>query len=315
MYAQAEAHHGAPTDPGAHRFECGSCGAVLTVPAHERATVCPYCDAPTVVERPASIVARPSFALGFVIAQERANELARKWIRGRWFARRDFLRAPIEKTRGVYLPAYLYGALARTWYSADIGENYTETETYTTRDSQGRTVTRTRTVVRTEWRHLRGQHETYVRDVLVTASRSLSNDALEAIEPFDLRAIKRYDPALVAGFQCEEPSLDPRASGEVARAEASAKLGAELARFMPGDTHRNLERSTQVDAEHLELMLLPIWVMAVKYAADKPAARVLVNGQTGKVAGDVPRSAIKIALAVLVCIGLIVAALLALGGS
>lgn len=315
MYAQPEVVHGATPAEAGHRFECGSCGAVLVVEAHERATICPYCDAPSVVERPASMVARPSFALGFVIGQARAHELATRWIKGRWFARSDFLRAPIDKTRGVYLPAYLYGAIARTRYSAEIGENYTETETYTTRDAQGRTVVRTRVVTRTEWRHLAGQHETYVRDVLVTASRSLPNDALEAIEPFDLRALKRYDPAMIAGFQAEEPSIEPHVSGEMARAEAAAKLGADLERFMPGDTHRNLERSTHVDAEHLDLALLPLWVLAVRYDAAKPPARVLVNGQTGKVSGEVPRSALKIALAVLSCLFLVALALLLLAGS
>ncbi|MBC7172696.1 MAG: hypothetical protein H5U40_09730, partial [Polyangiaceae bacterium] len=176
MHAEIEATSGMPLATGAHRFECGSCGAVLTVEAHERASICPYCDAPSVIERPASMVAPPTFALGFVIPREHAYELAGRWIKSRWFARSDFLRAPVEKTRGVYLPAYLYGATARTRYAADIGENYTETETYVTRDAQGRTVTRTRVVVRTEWRRLSGYHEAYVRDVLVTASRSLSND-------------------------------------------------------------------------------------------------------------------------------------------
>jgi hypothetical protein len=303
---------GVPDPSLGHRFECGMCGAVLKVQVHERTTICPYCDAPAVVERPGAAVALPSFALGFVVAQEQAHAFAHKWIKSRWFARSDFLRAPIDKTRGVYLPAYLYGAVARSRYSADIGENYTETETYVTRDPQGKMVTRTRTVVKTEWRSLHGEHACYVRDVVVTASRSLPNDALERIEPFDLRALKRYDPAVVSGWNAEEPSLEPQACGELARAEAMAKVGAALAAFMPGDSYRNLQHWTQPEAECLELLLLPIWVLAVRYHPEKPPARVLVNGQTGKVGGDVPRSAVKITLAVLACIALVLIPLLVL---
>jgi hypothetical protein len=306
----------APAPPrGAYRFECGECGAVLTVASYERSTVCPYCDAPAVVERSGTVAASPAFALGFVIPRERAHELARAWIRGRWFARSDFLRAPIGKTRGVYLPAYLYGAVARTRYAAEIGEAYTETETYTTTDSQGRTVTRTRVVTKTEWRPLEGEHAAYVRDVVVTASRSLPNDVLERIEPFDLRALRRYAPAMIAGWQSEEPSLEPAACGELARAEAVAKIGEELPRFMPGDSYRGLRYQTSVASECLDLVLLPIWVLAVRYADGKPAARVLVNGQSGRVSGDVPRSAWKIALAVLACLGLIALGVLLLGSS
>ena len=51
------------------------------------------------------------------------------------------------RRQGIYVPAYLYSAVARSAYTAQIGEDYTETETYT--DSDGKT--QTRTVTRTDW--------------------------------------------------------------------------------------------------------------------------------------------------------------------
>src|SRR5690606_16192924 len=117
---------------------------------------------------------------------------------------RGFFRDPKLKTasisemRGVYVPAYLYAAIAHSSYSASIGEEYQETETYTT-TVNGKTVTRTRTVTKTEWRPLSGRHSAYVMDVIVTASRGLPNAELEAVEPFDLRQMRRYDGALISG--------------------------------------------------------------------------------------------------------------------
>jgi hypothetical protein len=197
------------------------------------------------------------------------------------------------------LPAYLYGAVASTEYSASIGENYTETETYTTTDSNGKTVTRTRTVTKTEWRSLSGNHSCYVVDVIVSASRGVTNAALEAVEPFDLRALRRYADSFISGWLAEEPSRSKDDCFQLAHDETVSKIGERLTRFMPGDTHRNLQHRTQLSHEVIDLVLLPIWTYAVRYAEDRPPIQILVNGQTGRVGGKIPVSTTKVTVAVI----------------
>ncbi len=283
---------------------CDNCGAVLQIAAEARTANCPYCDHPSVVERPASADRPlPSFVLGFVLGQEDAFGKASSWIRGSsFFARSDFRRAALEKIRAVYLPAYLYGALADTSYSAQIGENYTETETYTTTDSDGKSVTKTRTVTKTEWMALSGAHNSYVRDIVVTASRAIGNDELEAVEPFDFRALRRYDMAMVSGWTSEEPSLSLDECFGLAHQEALETVGKKLNDFMPGDSHRDLRHQTSLHDEVIDLLLLPLWVFAVNYHPKKEPVRILVNGQTGEVGGSVPLSWLKITMAVLLVI-------------
>ncbi len=284
---------------------CDNCGAVLQIAPNERTANCPYCDHPSVVpgtaspDRPA-----PTFALGFVLNQNVAFAKAASWIKSTsLFARSDFRKAPLEKIRSVYLPAYLYGSLAETAYSAQIGEDYTETETYTTTDSEGNTTTETRTVTKTEWRSLSGQHDSYVRDIIVTASRVIPNDELEAVEPFDLRALRRYDMGMVSGWTCEEPSLSQGECFSLAHDEALATVSDKLGSFMPGDSHRELRFQTRLHDEVIDLMLLPLWVFAVNYDPKKAPVRIIVNGQTGKVGGSVPLSVVKITLTVLLFVG------------
>ena len=136
-------------------------------------------------------------------------------------------------------------------------------------------------------------------DVLVTASRAVPNDELEALEPFDLRLLARYQPALVAGWVSEEPSLSRVRCLELARGEALGRVGQRLRDFMPGDSHRSLRHDTRLEEETLELCLVPVWVLAARYAPDAPALRVMMNGQTGRVYGQVPLSWVKVALTVL----------------
>ncbi|PTL79784.1 hypothetical protein DAT35_32770 [Vitiosangium sp. GDMCC 1.1324] len=282
-----------------------------------RTTVCPYCAAPSVVERPPSVDRpTPTFALGFALTHPAAGERVKHWLRTRnpW-SHSGLKRASLQDVRGVYVPAYLYSALAMSRYSVSIGEDYTETETYTTTEN-GKTVTKTRTVTKTEWRSLHGEHAEYVPDVLVTASRGLSNVELEKLEPFDLRVLARYEPALVAGWVAEEPSLSRDECLGLAREEALEKVGRRLESFMPGDSHRDLKHDTRLESESLDVCLVPVWVLAARYAPDKPPLRVVVNGQSGEVFGKVPLSWVKVALTVLgaAVLGLLMYLLLSRGG-
>lgn len=232
---------------------------------------------------------------------DRCVEAVRRWLAGsHFFARSDFKRAAPELTHGVYLPAYLYGAVANSEYSASIGENYTETYTTTV---NGKTVTRTRT--KTEWRPLQGRHTCYMVDVIVTASSGVSNEALEAIEPFDLRALRSYSDSFVSGWMAEEPSCDQQQCLQLANRESEEKVGRMLKNFMPGDSYSNLQYRTQLSHEVIDLLLLPVWSFAVRYADDRPPIQILVNGQTGRVGGKVPVSAIKVTAVVLIVLAVI----------
>ncbi len=282
-------------------ISCESCGACLQVEAHMRTAKCPYCASPSIIERPPTVDRpSPTFIVEFVVDQQRAVTLVKQWITGSGlFARSDFKRSAVDATQAVYVPAYLYGAVARTDYQASIGENYTVTETYTTTDANGKTVTRTRQVTKTEWRELYGDHECYVLDVLVTASAGIANHVLEAIEPFDLRAMRRYDPAIIAGWLAETPTLTLDVCQELARDESVVKIGEMLGPFMPGDSYSDLSYSTRLYDEVIDQLLLPVYSFAVRYHPEKAPVTILVNGQTGEIAGKVPISWVKVMVAVL----------------
>lgn len=266
---------------------CQTCGAVLHVDDAQRTITCPYCDSHTVIERPAAQSPDPRFVVGFIVQQKQAVRAVKQWIASRgFFTRSDFKRAALEKTRGVYVPAYLYGAIAESQYSVDIGENYT----VTTDDG---------TETRTEWRSLTGRFAAYVYDVLVTASSGVPNLSLEGLEPFNLGELRRYDPKLISGWAAEEPTLDAETCFRLAHDEAQEKVGRLLHDFMPGDKLRDLRHETRVRDETVDLVLLPIWTFAVRYHEEKPPVQILVNGQTGKIHGAVPKSTLKIALVVL----------------
>lgn len=289
-------------------LKCNHCGAELTVNGSDRTTICVFCASPSVIERPESEAGpRPAFTIGFVQPEEDVRRHVAKWLKSRSiFCPGSIRKANVEDIKGVYVPAYLYSAVTRTNYSAEIGEEYQETETYTTTNDKGETETHTRVVTYTEWRDLSGTRVANVADVLVTASQGLGNDELAGIRPYDWGAIKRYNAAMVAGWPTENASIGETECFEMARKEAQARAEAALPNFMPGDSHRSISSTTTVHEEAADLVLVPTWLLNARYAAGKPPIRIAVNGQTGAVHGKPPLSVWRILFAILLVIGILV---------
>ncbi|HEY0192700.1 MAG TPA: hypothetical protein VGC42_16385 [Kofleriaceae bacterium] len=292
-------------------FTCCQCGAGLAF-AGVKTETCPYCASPNVVDRPpAAHQPTPGLVVAFAGDAEVARGQIARWLGSRgWFADARLKHAHVEDLRGIYVPAYLYSAVAHTTYDAAIGEHYTETEDYEAKDEAGRPVTRTRTVTRTEHRTLEGRHVGYVTDVLTSASIGLAEHELAAIEPFDYLHLRRYHPALIASWIAEEFSRDAEACRRACRRDAIDDVGVRLRRFLPGDSHSDLTWQTEVAWESLEPVLVPVWVLAVRYRGDRPPLRVVINGQTGAIAGRAPLTWWKVGLAVALVAAIIVAIVL-----
>ena len=273
-------------------FRCQSCGSEVATDPQQRSYVCPFCDSTYVVEfsPDQSQRQRPEFVIGFAITKEQAHEKFTQWIKqNAWYRPGDLRLASIaEKQRGIYLPFWSFSMLAESRWRAQIGEYWYRTETYTTTDSNGKTVTRTRQVRETEWWPLSGNHHHYYNGYLVSGSRGLPQAEAERIKPFQLPALKRYQPYFLAGWSSEEYSVERDAALSMCQQEFSRREQANVGQFQPGDTHRDLRVTTQFSRVSSDLCLLPVYVLSYRY--QEKIYRFLVNGQTGKVAGDKPIS-------------------------
>src|SRR5215470_16677477 len=289
-------------------FSCGTCSAGLSF-AGVRSEVCPYCASPNVIERPPDAARpRPELVVAFTGDAAFARRRLDQWLgRRTWFADARIQRARVEDLRGIYVPAYLYSAVAHTDYTASIGEQYTEVETRETTDAEGHKKAEIRTVTRTEYRPLSGHHVGYVTDVLVSASAGLTDAELAAIEPYDYLHLRRYSPALISGWIAEEFSRDPDDCRRASREAAVDDAGLRLRRFMPGDGHSDLVWRTSVTWESLAPVLVPVWVLAVRYRDDRRPLRVVINGQTGAIAGKAPLAWWKVALAAVIAAAVVAA--------
>jgi hypothetical protein len=79
-----------------------------------------------------------------------------------------------------------------------------------------------------------------------------------------------------------------------------AKLTAMCGAQVRGDTYRNLQIHPVYSGQTFKHILVPVWLLTYNFGAK--SFQVVVNGVTGRMAGDYPKSPWKIALLVLLAI-------------
>ena len=296
-------------------FRCDSCGSQIDVVQENRSLRCPFCDSTYVVELPQEqrTFQNPEFIIGFEITRERAQELFFEWLgKNSFFRPGDLTRKALtDKQNGVYVPFWHFSMKAISQWTAQIGEYWYRTETYTVKDSNGKTRTMTRTVRETEWWPLSGIYRKYYSGYLVSASKGLPQNEALAIQPYRLTSMVRYRPMYLAGWMSEEYSIDGQAALEMTQEEFRKRDFSAIGRFLPGDTQSGLNVQTELDVGGSDLILLPVHVLSYRY--HDRVFRFLVNGQTGKNYGEKPWSSaritavvVAIALLIMIVIGLII---------
>ncbi len=282
-------------------FRCENCGSEVDAPREQRSLRCPFCDSAYVAELPIEqrTAQRPEFIIGFEVSREKAQELFFQWIGKNSFFRPGDLvtKSATEKQQGVYIPFWHFSMKAMSEWSAQIGEYWYRTETYTVKNAEGKSEVRTRTVQETEWWPLSGIYRKYYSGYLVSASKGLPQQEALAIQPYRLNTMMRYRPMYLAGWMSEEYSVSREAAMAATQQEFRTREYNAINVFLPGDVQSGLTVHTNLEVGGSDLILLPIHVLSYRYR-DK-VYRFLVNGQTGKTYGEKPWSSSKVAAVVM----------------
>jgi hypothetical protein len=274
---------------------CQHCNAISVFDPERVGQRCDFCGASALVPYEEIKEAfRPESLLPMKLGEAHVREAVRRWYRSRWFAPNKLKsRALTDTVRGLYVPYWTFDAQVHAEWTAESGYYYYQTETYT--DAQGRT--QRRQVRKVRWVPSAGALDHFFDDELVPASRGVRIDLLRQVEPFPTRDLVAYNPGFLSGWVVERYQLDLLAAARHSREQMEAKLRHLCAAQVPGDTHRNLHVAADYSKQTFKHILTPIWLLSYDYG--KRAFQVVINGYTGQIAGQYPKSWIKILLAVL----------------
>jgi len=289
--------------------KCQSCNAISVLDPARQAQNCEFCGSAQLVPYEETKAAfRPESVLPFKLSESSARDAIRAWYGKLWLAPSALKRKAMTDTvRGVYLPYWTFDARADAEWTAEAGHYYYTTETY----SEGG-QTRTREVQHVRWEPAAGRLQHFFDDDLVCASVGVHPELLRGIEPFPTQELRAYDAGYVAGWVVERYQIDLVAAAQRARDAMDAKVQSMCAQQVPGDTFRNLVVRSDYSGQTFKHILAPVWLLTYTYGAR--AFQCALNGVTGAVRGEYPKSPWKIALLVLAIFIVMVIALSFSGG-
>ena len=254
---------------------CTSCGAELVCGPETAATTCPYCGNPTVLGGQLSGKLKPEYIIPFRMDKKTAIENLKKYYKGKAFLPKAFKESNhIEEIQGVYVPFWLYDGRmeARGAYKAEISESHREGDYIVT-------TTRHFDVARV------GDAD-FVR-VPVDGSSKMPDAHMDAIEPFDYSDLKPFSTAYLPGFLADRYDEDDKKCAARVLTRMKNSTAAALHDTLGGYTGVQT-LSEQIDSRTLEphYALLPVWMLHTRWKAQD--FLFAMNGQTGKLIGDLP---------------------------
>ena len=280
------------SNDGQSEVRCSGCGANVVFVGSLTSSECPYCAAPIqrdkVHDSPKRIPVHG--ILSFQVEKEIARMNLSEWVRSRWFAPNEFLKRGVDgRFNGVYLPFWTYDSMTFSRYWGDRGDHYTVTVT----DSNNQTHTETRT----SWTSVSGSHQRFFDDVLVLATKGMSRELMDSLEPWPLTELQPFSQELLAGFLARTYEVELDEGFPIAQKRIDVAIVSDVRGLIGGDEQRVTEIKTRYDAITFKHLLLPVWLLAYRYQ-DK-SYQILINAVTGEVQGERPYSFWKITLTVL----------------
>lgn len=283
----ARAAHGWGT--ARQELQCQNCGAYTSVPPDSLTHVCPFCDSNKVIQREApQDVLRPRFLIPFKIEEKACHTIALEWMGSSWLTPKALQRlATVETFTGVYLPYWTFDSTTEADWRAEVG--HTKTERYY---SGGKWHTRTTTV----WKWESGRVKLVHDDLVVAGTARLSQLLLERIDAFNLHELAPYEPTYLAGFQAQSYDIALEKAWEEARHQMREKTRHNCRSQASTSKIRNFSMNCNFSEESWRYVLLPVYLANYHYA--EKTFQVMVNGQTGAIAGQRPVDWGKVWLAV-----------------
>ena len=260
---------------GLRIYSCTQCGGEIVADEATGATTCPYCGNPVVLTGHFAGLLKPDLVIPFKVDKNAAIEALQNHYKGKRLLPKVFKdQNHIEEVKGLYVPVWLFDA------DADADVQYEATKVLRWSDS--------------EYNYTETRHYAVIRsggigfeNVPVDGSTKMDDTLMESIEPFDISGAVPFKTAYLPGYMADKYDVDAEAS--IGRANERIKRSTEDAFWstVQGyDTVMPVESNINLRSGHARYALYPVWILNTNWMGKK--FTFAINGQTGKIAGDLP---------------------------
>ena len=271
------------SEEGLKSYQCPSCGSRMVLPETEAAAYCPYCENPSVLPGVLTGAFRPEGIIPFKKTKADAREAFKKLCKGKKLLPTGFAReSRLDKISGVYVPFWLFDC------ETDSDITYRGTRVSTQRRGDWE-------ITRTAHYHVRRGGRIAFGSVPVNSSTKLDDTLMEAVEPFEVAETAAFAPAYLSGSQAERYDEDDKVC--VSRANERIRKSVEDACRASALGYTTLTPvRTHIDMKHgkAKNVMMPVWMLNTTYKGKQYT--FCMNGQTGRIVGNLPVDAGKAAL-------------------
>ena len=256
-------------------YVCESCGGQIIADDSTGASTCPYCGNRVVMKHQFSGDLKPDYIIPFKYDKKAAKEAYHNHLKDKSFLPRIFKSENhIDEIKGVYVPFWLYDADV----VADITYNAEKTRVW----RSGKTEY-------TEHEYFEVQRSGSIGFLRIPedGAEKMDDTLMEAVEPFDFKDAVPFKAAYMAGYMADR--YDVTADQRIDRVkERMAKSAVdEFRKSVRGYDIVNVKNSfvNPVNASY-SYALYPVWILNTTWKGNKYV--FAMNGQTGKLVGDLP---------------------------
>ncbi len=290
-------------DSSLRAFGCPSCGAEIVVSDTGAAAQCPYCGNPTVMPQVLSGEFRPNKVIPFKKTVEDAREAYRAMCAKKKLLPRGFGGTEqLNKIRGIYVPFWLFDC------ETDADFTYRATRVKVRRSGNYQ-------ITSTSHYHVRRGGRIRFDDLPVNSSTKLDDTLMEAVEPYEYGEARSFNAAYLTGYEAERYNQEvsqcsPRARERIVRSVKQI-CDASVTGYSSVTPEAN---RVDVVSSHAENVLMPVYLLNTPHKGKQYT--FAMNGQTGRIRGDLPvdpgKAAFSWVIWFLICAGIGLAVIMAL---
>lgn len=255
-------------------YTCPQCGARLLSEDTEAVAFCSYCGETSMLAGKLTKAERPKYIIPFSKTKEECKKAYAKMMRGAVYTPKE-LRNPefIDGFRGIYIPYWYYGfeqkgRLHISGYTTEYSGDYMYTHQY----------------------DLNADIDADYDGLSYDASSAFLDNMSQQIAPYDLAGMKEFTPAYLSGFYADTADVP----AEVYRDEAKKIVVEDISnrikneQTFEGFSKEGMEAVVEHNTvcSHSERVMFPVWFLS--YRNKGRVLYTAVNGQTGKMAADLP---------------------------
>ncbi len=260
---------------GLRVYTCNTCGGEIVADETTGASECPFCGNPVIMTGQFAGALKPDLVIPFKVDKKAAMAALQNHYKGKWLLPKVFKdQNHIKEVKGLYVPVWLFDTDAdayvryratrtRSW--SDSQYNYTETSYFS--------VTRAGGIG--------------FENVPVDGSTKMDDTLMESIEPFVIGDAVDFQTAYLSGYLADKYDVDAQESIDRANERIKRSTEDAFASTVQGYTSVTAE-TTNINLRNgrARYALYPVWILNTQWNGQKFTFGI--NGQTGKIAGDLP---------------------------